>query len=130
MSGEMVAYHFAILHVVPHVYVGAGIPVGVIVHARTKEFLGMRVVQDPAALARRCEGVDVELLVRYLASCEAICRGEPAAGPVALAPTSERFHWLTAPRSDVIRCGPVHEGLAVDPVAALDGLFKSYFPSA
>ena len=27
------------------------------------------------------------------------------AGPVALAPSSERFHWLTAPRSDVLQPG-------------------------
>ena len=124
-----VAYHFAVLHVVPHVYIGACIPVGIIVHARTTEFLGLRIVRNPETLARRCEDVDVELLVRYLRSCEAICRGDPAAGPVALAPPSERFHWLTAPRSDVIRCGPVHEGLAADPGAALDALFASYFPA-
>jgi len=67
--------------------------------------------------------MDVELLVRYLQSCEAIFRGDESAGPIALAPPSERFHWLTAPRSDVIQCGPVHEGLAEDPAAALHALF-------
>jgi len=48
-----------------------------------------------------------------------------SAGPVALAPPSERFHWLTAPRSDVIQSGPVHEGLCRDPLATLDELFRS-----
>jgi hypothetical protein len=124
-----VPYHFAVLHVVPHVYIGACVPVGVIIHARTVEFLGLRVMHDAEKLARQCEDIDIELLMRYLQSCEAICRGDPSAGPVALAPTSERFHWLTAPRSDVIRCGPVHEGLAADPVTALDILFARYFPN-
>jgi hypothetical protein len=120
-----VSYDFAVLRVVPHVHIGAFIPVGIIVHARTTEFLGMRVLTDPAQLRARAGGMDVELLVRYLESCDAICRGDEAAGPIALAPPSERFHWLTSPRSDVIQCGPVHEGLSENPAAALESLFQS-----
>jgi len=124
-SDRWVSYDFAVLRVVPHVHTGAFTPVGVIVHARTTEFLGMRVLTDPAELASRASGVDVELLVRYLKSCEAISRGDEDAGPIALAPPSERFHWLTSPRSDVIQCGPVHEGVSSDPGADLDSLFES-----
>lgn len=124
-SDRRIAYDFAVLRVVPHVHIGAFTPVGVIVHARTTEFLGMRVLTDVAELTRRARGVDVELLVRYLESCEAICRGDENAGPIALAPPSERFHWLTSPRSDVIQCGPVHEGVSTDPATALDNLFES-----
>lgn len=120
-----VAYDFAVLRVVPHVHTGAFEPVGVIVHARTTEFLSMRVITDREELARRARGVDVVLLVRYLESCKAICSGDENAGPIALAPPSERFHWLTSPRSDVIQCGPVHEGVTDDPAAALDALFRS-----
>jgi len=123
-GARRIAYDFAVLRVVPHVHIGAFAPVGVIVHARTTEFLGMRVLTDPKELASRAKGVDVELLVRYLESCDAICRGDENAGPIALAPPSERFHWLTSPRSDVIQCGPVHEGISNDPAAALDALFS------
>jgi hypothetical protein len=70
--------------------------------------------------------VDHELLARYLRSCCAIAAGDAAAGPVALGPTSERFHWLTAPRSDVLQSSPVHAGLAEDPARALDQLFREY----
>src|SRR5829696_4156494 len=59
-------------------------------------------------------------------SCEAICAGDPTAGPMALAPPSERFHWLTAPRSDVLQSSPVHEGICDDPGRALDELFEQY----
>jgi len=120
-----VSYNFAVLRVVPHVHIGAFAPVGVVLHARTAEFLGIRVVTDVAGLAIRAAGVDVALLLRYLESCKAICEGDMTAGPVALAPPSERFHWLTAPRSDVIQSGPVHEGLCRDPLATLDELFRS-----
>ena len=44
----------------------------------------------------------------------------------ALAPPSERFHWLTAPRSDVLQSSPVHEGICDDPRRALDTLFEEY----
>ena len=70
--------------------------------------------------------VDAELLSRYLRSVRAICDGDESAGPVALTPPSERFHWLTAPRSDVIQASPIHEGVCFDPERELDALFRTY----
>jgi hypothetical protein len=125
-SAPLVPYDFAILRVVPHVHVGVFVPVGVVVHARTAEFLGVRVLTDPAALRARVPDVDVDLLAKYLRSLQSICAGDVAAGPVALAPPSERFHWLTAPRSDVLQSSPIHEGLTADPRRALEELFAAY----
>jgi hypothetical protein len=123
---QRIAYDFAVLRAVPHVHLGAFVPVGVVVHARTAGFLGMRTLTDPAELAAKVPDVDHELLSRYLRACCAVAAGDPAAGPVALAPPSERFHWLTAPRSDVLQSSPVHAGLADDPARALDELFSAY----
>jgi hypothetical protein len=111
---------------VPRVHLGAFVNVGVVVHARTAEFLALRAVTDERLLAAHVPGVDAELLARYLRSCEAICAGDVAAGPMALAPPSERFHWLTAPRSDVLQSSPVHEGICDDPRRALNRLFEEY----
>ncbi len=127
MSVEgLIAYDFAVLRVVPHVHLGAFVPVGVMVHARTAAFLGMRALTEPDELAARVPDLDRELLARYLRSCCAVAAGDPAAGPVALGPPSERFHWLTAPRSDVLQSSPVHTGLAADPARALEELFTEY----
>jgi hypothetical protein len=126
---EPIAYNFAILRAVPHVHLGAFEPVGVVLHARTREFLALEAVTDPAELRRRVPDIDSELLSRYLLSCQAVAAGEPAAGPIALAPSSERFHWLTAPRSDVLQASPIHEGLCDDPAAALRKLFAMYVPA-
>lgn len=128
MSGPeaLVDYDFAVLRAVPRVHLGAFVNVGVLLHARTAEFLSLRVLTDVDALRERVRGVDPELLARYLRSAEAICRGDEAAGPVALAPPSERFHWLTAPRSDVIQCSPVHEGVCRAPEPELRRLYDEY----
>ena len=127
MSGRArVDYDFAVLRLVPRVHVGAFSNVGVVMHARTAEFLALRAITDLRALARLAPGIDAELLSRYLRSCAAICEGDESAGPVALAPPSERFHWLTAPRSDVLQSSPVHEGVCSDPRAELDALFEAY----
>ena len=122
---EWISYNFAVLRVVPHVHTGVFVPVGVVLHARTAEFIGVRVITDPAKLAQRASDFDVDLLGKYLQSCKDIAEGVMTAGPIALAPPSERFHWLTAPRSDVIQSGPVHEGLSEDPAATLDQLFAT-----
>jgi hypothetical protein len=121
---DWTSYNFAVLRVVPHVHLGAFVPVGVVVHARTTEFLAARVITDSSQLSKLVKVEDVDLLSRYLESCMSICAGDFAAGPIALAPPSERFHWITAPRSDVIQSGPVHEGLCEDPAAELDKLFR------
>ncbi|HZF67163.1 MAG TPA: DUF3037 domain-containing protein [Gemmatirosa sp.] len=126
LAPRRIAYDFAVLRVAPHPHLGAWAPVGVVVHARTAEFLRLRVLDDETALAARAPDVDVALLVRYLRACEAVCRGDAEAGAVALAPPSERFHWLTAPRSDVLHCSPVHAGLCDDPARALDRLYAEY----
>lgn len=125
-SGDAVSYNFAVLRVVPHVYVGACVPVGVLVHARTMEYLDIQVMTSAEALQARVPDVDVELLVRYLRSCESIARGEALGGAVALIPPSERFHWLTAPRSDVLQCSAVHEGLCPRLDGLLEHLYSAY----
>ena len=123
---DWVAYDFALHRAEPHVPLGTFVPVGVVVHARTREYLAMRAITDPVALRARVPDVDQEMLARYLAVAQAIAAGDPEAGPLALVPTSERFHWLTAPRSDVIQSSPVHGGLCDDPAHALDRLFAQY----
>lgn len=117
-------YSFAVLCAVPHVHLSGCVPVGVVLYAPTADFVGMRALLDPAVLAARVPDVDAELLARYLAVYQAVCAGEVAAGPLALGAPAERFHWLTAPRSDVLQSGPVHEGLCTDPARTLEVLFE------
>ncbi len=114
---------------VPHVHIGSAIPIGVILHAPTEQFVGLRTVEDRAALRSIAADVDVELLARYLEAYRAAVSADTSAGPLALGAPSERFHWLTAPRSDVIQAGSVHEGICADPQRELDQLFAMFVRS-
>jgi hypothetical protein len=125
-----IPYDFAVLRAVPHPYVGAFVPVGVVLHARTADYLGARVLSDEAALRARVPDVDVEMLGRYLRAWCAICDGDPSAGPVAMLSRPERFHWLTSPRSDVLQLSPVHEGVCDDPALELESLYRAFVEAA
>jgi hypothetical protein len=121
---ERISYDFAVLRLVPHPHLERWIPIGVVLHARTESFLDARVLDDPETLRTLAPDVDTDVLVRYLRNWTAIARGERAAGPVALYPPSERFHWLTCPRSDVLQSSPVRRGLTQDPADALARLWS------
>ena len=125
-ADRWINYHFTVVRAVPHVHRGEFSNVGVVLHARTAGFLAMRAVDDAARLRALLPDADVELLARYLDCYHGICRGDAAAGPIALLPTSERFHWLTAPRSDLLQSSPVHEGICEDPDATLEELFREF----
>lgn len=126
MKRRRVPYSYAVLHAVPHPYTGRGVPVGVVLQSRPAEFIGLEAVTDPERLRRLAPDVDVDLLARYLHSCQAIARGDEAAGEIALLSAPERFHWLTAPRSDVIQPTPVQHGVTEDAAALLQDLFDRY----
>jgi hypothetical protein len=66
-------------------------------------------------------GADVEAVRSALNSWEATCQGHGAAHEMK---QGERFRWLVAPRSTILRAGPVHMGLAEDPAAELDRLVE------
>jgi hypothetical protein len=122
---KWVEYHFTVLRAVPHVYRGEFVNVGVIVHSRTGEFLGMRAITDRAALSAIVPDVDAEMLAGYLECYHGICAGDPEAGEIALLSRPERFHWLSSPRSDLLQASPVHEGIGTNMEETLDELFGS-----
>ena len=116
-------YDYATVRVVPCVAREDFVTVGVVLHARTARFLEARLRRDAVWLAARCPDLDVDLLDRFLDAYERVAAGGTEGGPVGLLPPSERFHWLTAPRSAALQTSAVHTGRAADPAAMLDHLF-------
>ena len=119
-------YSYAVVRVVPRVERGECINVGVVLFAPTQRFLEARIELDAARLKALAPEVDLELIQRHLRTFEAICAGRPEGGPVAALPPSDRFHWLTAPRSTVIQTSPVHVGCAEDPSHAVQQLLQEF----
>ena len=126
MTGRVFPVSWALLRAVPHPHTGEGSPVAVVLQSRPAEFIGLRALTDPADLAERAPDADIEMLGRYLRSCEAIARGADDGGEIALLSAPERFHWLTAPRSDVIQPSAVRHETTEDPAALLDRLFTGH----
>lgn len=97
--------------------------IGVVLHAPAARYLAARFRADTDVW---CHGVNASRVARYIASMAAVVDGSPDGGPLAALPRGERFHWLTAPRSDVLQASPRHPGRAHedDLRAALDRIFE------
>ena len=109
---ERVPYEYAVVRVVPRVDRDEFINAGVIVFARQQRLLEARVEVNDHRLLALWPGVDLATVRQHLDAIKRICAGDPTAGPIALMSQSERFHWLTTPRSTVIQTSPTRTGLS------------------
>lgn len=116
-------FQYAALRVIPKVERGEAVNAGVVLFCRPLRFLGARTQLDETLLRALAPDCEPEAVSTLLATMERIAAGDPAGGPIAQLPASERFHWLVAPASTIVQPGPVHTGLTSDPAGELDRLF-------
>ena len=109
---DRVPYEYAVVRVVPRVDRDEFINAGVIVFARQQRLLEARVEVNDRRLLALWPGVDVATVRQHLNAIQKICAGDSTAGPIARMSQSERFHWLTTPRSTVIQTSPIRTGLS------------------
>jgi len=121
-----VSYDYAVIRLVPCVHRGAFENVGVVLHARREGYVDLGYALDAGRIARLTSAIDLTLVDRHLDAWQRIARGAPSGGIVALLPPSERFHWLTSPRSTMIQTSPVHPGRCTNPEEALERLLSAY----
>ena len=112
-------FQYAILRVVPEVERGECLNVGVVLFARTLDFLGLRTALDPGRLRALSPSTDPAPLAAQLDGLARIVAGEAEAGPIARLPQPQRFHWLVAPASTILQPSAVHTGMCDDPAAML-----------
>jgi len=114
-----VPYEYAVIQAVPRVERGEVINVGVLLYCQRRDFLEARTHLAEDRLRALDPDADVAAITAALRSWTATCRGDGAAHEMK---QGERFRWLVAPRSTILRAGPVHMGLTEDPSAELDRL--------
>src|SRR4051794_7409668 len=124
MLGQQ-SFDYAIIRIVPRVERGEFVNTGVILFSRTGRYLEARIELDHRRLAALAPDIDIAEVERQLAVIPLICGGDPVGGPIAALPASQRFHWLTAPRSTVIQTSPVHVGLCQEPERMLEHLMET-----
>lgn len=128
MVSERRAFDYVIVQVVPRVERDERVNAGVIVFCPAAGYLGARIVNDQASEARwraLAPDLDVAAVRRQLDAIRAVVEGAPDAGPIARLSISERFHWLSAPRSTVVQTTPGHAGVCDDPAASLQRVFTA-----
>jgi hypothetical protein len=121
---ERVPYEYAVLRVVPRVERAEFMNAGVIVFSRQRKVLTARISLDEARLRSLWPAADVEAIRKHLEAVDRICAGDPEGGPIARMSQSERFHWLTSPKSTVIQVSPVRTGLSAEPEKLAEALVR------
>jgi hypothetical protein len=116
------SYDYAYIRVVPYIDHGEFINVGAILFCRTLRFLDAIIRVDEEKIRALAPTTDIPQLMTHLGFIPRICAGE---GPIGQLGQAESFHWLVSPHNTMIQTSPVHSGLCVDPVAALDRLVKA-----
>jgi hypothetical protein len=127
MSARL-AFDYTVVQVVPRVDRDERINVGVILFCPAARFLGCRIALDERRLRALAPDVDIAAVNAQLDAVRGVCEGDAAAGPIAGLSASERFHWLSTPRSTVVQPSAAHAGLSDDPAAALEKLFAASVP--
>jgi hypothetical protein len=117
------AFSYAVLRIVPDIEREEFVNVGLILFDRERRFLAARAVHDESALDALRTGCDHPAIRRQLELIEQIAAGTAATAPFDAMSQSERFHWLTTPRSTIVQTGPMHAGTTDDPAATFEHLF-------
>jgi hypothetical protein len=120
-----ICYSYAVIRAVPRVEREEFLNCGVILFSLERKYLAALIHLDRPRLQLLSPATDLTELASQLDAIGRIAQGDPAAGPIALLPVRERFHWLVSPRSTIVQVSPVHVGLSTDPGQTLIHLFNS-----
>lgn len=115
-------FEYAVLRAVPRAERGESVNVGVVLYCQHRDFLAALVAVDEDRLRGLDAGIDLAALEESL---QAVCRTCAGEGPAGATSLGQRFRWLTAPRSTVLRTGRVHAGLTEEPAAELARLLDA-----
>jgi hypothetical protein len=120
-----VGYQYVTLRCVPRADREEFVNVGVVLYSQFADFLGSASELDSARLRALDPALDVDGVRLALAAVESVCCGATPFAQEVLPGLGQRFGWLAAPKSTVLRPGPVHGGLTTDPARQLQRLLTA-----
>lgn len=123
MQGNQL-FEYAIIRIVPQVEREEFINAGVILYCKQSAFLQMRHLVHEERLLALFPDVDLGCIKANLEAFQQICNGNAPGSPIAALDIASRFRWLTAKRSTVIQCSPVHPGMCSEPEKVLERIFE------
>ncbi len=112
-------YQYVVLRCVPRADREEFLNVGVVLYCEESGFLHLGSRLDQDRLLALDPTLDLAQVASALEFVNRVCEGDAHAGAAATEPAGTRFGFLKAPRSTVLRPGPVHGGLTADPTAEL-----------
>jgi len=119
---ERLPYKYAVIRVVPRVDRDEFVNAGVIVFSPQQRFLGAKVKLSEARLRALWPDSEIGTIRKHLEAIRKVSAGSEDGGTIAKLSLSERFYWLTSPRSSMIQVSPVRVGLTDQPAAELERL--------
>ena len=123
MAPSRSAFAYAVVRIVPDIEREEFLNAGLILFCRPRKYLRARTALDVEALNAIHPDNDADAIGEQLRFLEAVAAGTLRAAPFSSMSQSERFHWLTTPRSTLVQPGPLHAGTSEDPDATFDHLF-------
>lgn len=118
-------YQYVVLRCVPRADREEFLNVGVVLYCESAGFLDAAWLVDRDRLRALDHSVDLDQVCAALEFVAGVCAGDERGGPAATEQSAgARFGFLKAPRSTVVRPGPVHGGVTDDPARQLERLLS------
>lgn len=123
---RLARYEYAVIHAVPRADRGETVNLGVLLYCRERQFLAAAGELDENRLRMLYPEIDIAGIRTQLAVLAGVClRAANLTWDNRAGEQGKAFAWLTAPRSTVLRPGPVHSGFTADPPAELRRLCQA-----
>ena len=119
------SFAYAVVRVVPDIEREEFLNAGLVLFCRARRYLRARASLDADRLASILADADASAIREQLGLVERIAAGEVEVGKLGSMSQSERFHWLTTPRSTVVQPGPIHGGMTDNPAATFEHLYAT-----
>jgi Protein of unknown function (DUF3037) len=119
---DRLPYQYVVLRCVPRADREEFVNVGVVLYCEEAGFLEMACLVDDARLLALDPRLDLDQVRAGLEFVADVCAGHDRAGEAGNGSAGTRFGFLKAPRSTVLRPGPVHGGVTTDPARQLERL--------